>query len=208
MYKRGDYLCIEFLIPNEGHKSQNVDDQSSDQCHINRPYVPQSMTLPKGTTIVWFNGDVDHDHKITLTRQDSNLNDTPFDSGVFEYNTASQPIVMNNIGSSSYYEDVNNKDTDFVMNGTTNVVDQSDTPAVATGSSSTDQPNVNVDTVGTLMVPTDDLTYTSDLENGGISVLSTYNFNDIRSGGDPQTLEEHLPRVQTLLKTLFLNWRE
>jgi len=38
------------------------------------------------------------------------------------------------------------------------------------------------------MVPTEDqTTYTSDLENGGISVLSTYNFNDIRSG-DPQTL--------------------
>ena len=30
-------------------------------------------------------------------------------------------------------------------------------------------------------------TYTSDLENGGLSVLSTHNFNDIRDG-DPQTL--------------------
>ena len=38
------------------------------------------------------------------------------------------------------------------------------------------------------MVPTGDLPkYTSDLENGGFSILSTYNFNDIRSG-DPQTL--------------------
>jgi hypothetical protein len=38
------------------------------------------------------------------------------------------------------------------------------------------------------MVPTEDLsTYTSDLENGGISVLSTHDFNDIRDG-EPQTL--------------------
>jgi hypothetical protein len=38
------------------------------------------------------------------------------------------------------------------------------------------------------MVPTEDLSiYASDLENGGISVLSTHNFNDIRAG-DPQTL--------------------
>jgi hypothetical protein len=146
------------------------------------------VTLPKGTTIEWFNGDVDHDHKIILTRQGSNLNDMTFDSVIFAYNTTSQPIMMNNTGSFSYYEeDVNNEDTDFIMNGTINVVDQSDTPPIATGSC-TDRPNVNVDTAGTLMVPTEDqTTYTSDLEKGGISVLSTYNFNDIRSG-DPQTL--------------------
>ena len=38
------------------------------------------------------------------------------------------------------------------------------------------------------MIPTEDLsTYSSNLETGGISVLSTHNFNDIRAG-DPQTL--------------------
>jgi hypothetical protein len=48
--------------------------------------------------------------------------------------------------------------------------------------------SANIDTVGTLMVPTEDVaTYTSELENAGISVLSTHNFNDIRDG-DPQTL--------------------
>ena len=71
--------------------------------------------------------------------------------------------------------------------GTINVVEQPMPQTITTGNS-TDQPSANIDTVGTLMVPTEDLTtYTSDLENGGISVLSTHNFNDIR-GGDPQTL--------------------
>ena len=46
----------------------------------------------------------------------------------------------------------------------------------------------NMDTVGTLMVPTEDLaTYTSDLEDRGFSILGTHNFDDIRSE-DQQTL--------------------
>ena len=179
---------LVILIPNEGHESQNIGDQSTDQRLVNQPYIPQSVTVPLGTAITWFNGDVDHDHKITLGGQGSNLNNIIFDSDDFAYNTASQPVVMNNTGSFDYYQaDVNNEDTDFVMNGTINVVDKPDNPNTPTGIS-TDQPNANINTVGTLMVPTGDLpTYTSDLENGGFSILSTYNFNDIRSG-DPQTL--------------------
>jgi plastocyanin len=179
---------LVILIPNEGHESQNIGDQSTDQRLVNQPYIPQSVTVPLGTAITWFNGDVDHDHKITLGEQDSNLNNIIFDSNDFAYNTASQPVVMNNTGSFDYYQaDVNNEDTDFVMNGTINVVDKPDNPNTTTGIS-TDQSNANIDTIGTLMVPAGDLpTYTSDLENGGFSILSTYNFNDIRSG-DPQTL--------------------
>jgi plastocyanin len=172
----------------EAHESQNIGDQSADQRHINQPYIPQSVTVPKGTTVVWFNGDADHDHKVTLTGQDSNLNNMIFDSDVFAFNTASQPVVVNDTGSLGYYEtDVNNEDTDFVMNGTINVVDQSAASTITT-SNSTGQSSANIDTVGTLMVPTEDLTtYTSDLENGGLSVLSTHGFNDIR-GEDPETL--------------------
>ncbi len=182
---------LVILIPNEGHESQDIGDQSADQRHINQPYIPQSLTVPKGTTIVWFNGDVDHDHKITLTGANGNLNNMTFESDVFGYNTVSQPVVLNNTGSFGYYEaEVNNEDIDYVMNGTINVVDQFDnnSPTITTTGNNTDQTSANIDTVGTLMVPTEDLTtYTSDLGNGGISVLSTHNFNDIR-GGDPQTL--------------------
>ena len=154
---------LVILIPNEGHESQNIGDQSTDQRLVNQPYIPQSVTVPVGTAIVWFNGDVDHDHKITLVGQGSNLNNMIFDSDDIAYNTASQPVVMNNTGSFDYYQaDVNNEDTDFVMNGTINVVGKSDNPNTTTGIS-TDQPNANINTVGTLMVPTGDLTtYTSD----------------------------------------------
>jgi len=210
---------LVILIPNEGHESQNIGDQSTDQRLVNQPYIPQHVTVPLGTAITWFNGDVDHDHKITLGEQGSNLNNIIFDSDDFAYNTALQPVVMNNTGSFDYYQaDVNNEDTDFVMNGTINVVDKPANPNTTTGISTDQQPNANINTVGTLMVPTGDLpTYTSDLENGGFSILSTYNFNDIRSG-DPQTLiiwgtsssgtnslENVLPLAQTLLKMLFLN---
>jgi hypothetical protein len=78
---------LVILIPNEGHESQNIGDQSSNQRLINQPYIPQSVTVPKETTIVWFNGNVDHDHKVTLTGQGSN--NMVFDSDVFAYNTAS-----------------------------------------------------------------------------------------------------------------------
>jgi len=180
---------LVILIPNEGHESQNVGDQSYDQRHINQPYVPQNVIVSKGTAVAWFNGDVDHDHKITLTGQNNNLGSTAFDSDVFAYNTVSQPVVMNNTGSFGYYQaDVNNEDTDYVMNGTINVVDQSENPNISTTGNTGNLSSANIDTVGTLMVPTEDLaTYTSDLENGGFSVLSTHNFNDIR-GGDQQTL--------------------
>jgi hypothetical protein len=44
------------------------------------------------------------------------------------------------------------------------------------------------DTVGTLMVPTEDLDmYVQDLTSKGFTTDSTYNFNDIRAG-DEQTL--------------------
>ena len=178
---------LVILIPNEGHESQNVGDQSADQRLINQPYIPQNAIVPKGTTIVWFNGDVDHDHKITLTGQNNN---PAFDSDVFAFNTASVPVVMNNTGSFGYYQaDVNNEDTDYVMNGTINVVEQTEDPSTSTTIGNTESlSSANIDTVGTLMVPTEDLaTYTTDLENGGLSVLSTHNFNDIRDG-DPQTL--------------------
>jgi plastocyanin len=182
-----NFKNLVILIPNEGHESQNIGDESADQRLINQPYIPQSTTVPKGTTVTWFNGDVDHDHKITLTGQNNN---PAFDSDVFVYNTASQPVVMNNTGTFGYFEaDVNNEDTDYVMNGTINVVDQPENPNSSTSAGNTgNQSSANIDTVGILMVPTEDLaTYTSDLENGGLSVLSTHNFNDIR-GGDPQTL--------------------
>jgi plastocyanin len=176
---------LVILIPNEGHESQNAGDVSSDQRLINQPYIPQSATVNAGTTVVWFNGDVDHDHKITLSNG-ANPENTIFDSDTFAYTEPSKPIVLNDTGTVDYGEaDVNQEDPDYVMNGTINVVVQQGPDAnniVNTGVQG------NADTTGVLMVPADDLdTYVQDLKSNGFVVDSTQDFSDIRAG-DQQVL--------------------
>src|SRR5918996_2089576 len=95
---------LVILIPNEAHESQNPSDTTFEDRHINQPYVPQNATVTKGTTVLWFNGDVDHDHKITLTGQGAAPGSQVFDSSVFTFNTASQSITMNDTGTFRYFE--------------------------------------------------------------------------------------------------------
>jgi plastocyanin len=175
---------LVILIPNEGHESQNPGDVSSDQRLINQPYIPQRATVNPGTAVIWFNGDVDHDHKITLT-DGANPENTIFDSDTFAYNEPSKPIVLNDTGTINYYEtDVNNEDQDYVMNGTIDVVSQQGPNAnnIVTGVQG------NADTAGVLMVPAEELdTYVQDLKSNGFAVDSTEDFSDIRAG-DQQVL--------------------
>ena len=173
---------LVILIPNEGHESQNAGDVSSDQRLINQPYLPQRAEVNRGTMVVWFNGDVDHDHKITLTNG-ANLENTIFDSSTFAYDESSEPIVLNDTGTFNYYQtDVNNEDEDYVMNGTITVVDEQSLDGnnnVNTGV------QANADTAGVLMVPASDVdTYTQELKNNGFAVDGTQNFNDIRAGDE------------------------
>lgn len=184
---------LVILIPNEAHESTN---QAANQYPLaNQPYLPQNAVVNTGTTVMWFNGDVDHDRTITLVQGDSipsseTESSTPaaavFDSGSFEYNTASTPETFNDTGTYTYYEkDVNEDDPAFVMNGTVTVINQPESSSLSSGDGS--------DTVGVLMVPTQDIqTYTTDLQNRGFAIESTHNFKDIRGGqsgtGDEQTL--------------------
>jgi hypothetical protein len=60
-----------------------------------------------------------------------------------------QPVVMNNTGSFGYYQaDVNNEDTDCVINGTINVVNQPENPNISTMSSIGNLPGAHIDIVG------------------------------------------------------------
>jgi hypothetical protein len=153
---------------------------------INQPYLPQNAVVNVGTTVTWFNGDVDHDHTITLSGESTNPG---FESGDFTYNTASRPITFNDTGAFDYFEtDVNDNDPSFVMNGTINVIDQvnSLTDTSASGA-------VNPDTVGIYMVPAKDLDqYISTLTSKGFTIDSTHTFEDLRGGqgdtGPEQTL--------------------
>ena len=187
-----EHLVI--LLPNEAHESQYPGDASYDQRLINQIYVPEKAIVSPGTLVTWFNGDADHDHKITLTNE-VNPENIIFDSDDFAFNEASNPIVLNDTGTFNYYEtDVNEEDTDFVMNGTIDVIDQQDLNANTLANRSANSiPNSTSilgkgDTAGVLMVPTEDTdTYVQDLKSKGFAIDSTHNFNDIRAG-DQQTL--------------------
>jgi plastocyanin len=183
-----EHLVI--LLPNEAHESQYPGDASYDQRLINQIYVPEKAIVSPGTLVTWFNGDADHDHKITLTNE-VNPENIIFDSDDFAFNEASNPIVLNDTGTFNYYEtDVNNEDTHFVMNGTIEVVDQQDfnENTLAASSSNSTSTLGSGNTAGVLMVPTEDIdTYVQDLKSKGFAIDSTHNFNDIRAG-DQQTL--------------------
>ena len=176
---------LVILIPNEGHESQNAGDVSSDQRLINQPYLPQSAEVNRGTIVVWFNGDVDHDHKIALT-DGANPENIISDTGTFAYNEPSKPVVLNDTGTLDYGEaDVNQDDPDYIMNGTINVVAQQGPSVKSITNTSV---LGNADTAGVLMVPASDLDmYVQDLKDNGFAVDSTQNFNDIRAG-DEQVL--------------------
>jgi plastocyanin len=177
------------LIPNEAHESTN---QPKNQYpFINQPYLPQNAVVNVGTGVTWFNGDVDHDHKITLSG-----NSNTAELGDFAFNVGSKAVTFNETGTFNYIEtDVNNDDPNFVMNGTINVIDQvnSLSSTNATASAPAAPGAVNPDTVGTYMIPAKDLNqYISTLTSKGFNIDSTHTFTDLRGGqkgtGPEQTL--------------------
>ena len=51
--------------------------------------------MSPGTNIIWFNGDVGHDYKVTMV--DSNSIEAFSDE--FDFNTSTRPISLNETGS-------------------------------------------------------------------------------------------------------------
>jgi hypothetical protein len=174
------YLVI--LIPNEGHESTN---QPKNQLPlINQPYVPQNAIVDKSMSIIWLNADVGHRHKISLN--DSN-SEKIFESGFFKYNTASNPIRLNETGTYQYWEsNVSKEVPDFVMKGTITVASQGQHNTTTVSQN-------NEDIAGTFMVPARLLDkYRSQFEDNGFTIGSTYTYKDLRGGqkgtGPEQTL--------------------
>ena len=103
---------IIILLPNEGHESPAL---PKDQRIINQPYVPENIVVSPGTNIVWLNGDVGHTRTITLVDENG---DQVYSSGKFDFNTVTNPLVLNKTGKFTYSEaDVNQDDPKFVMQG-------------------------------------------------------------------------------------------
>jgi plastocyanin len=163
------------LIPNEGHHGPGEENEAR---YLNQPFVPESVTVSPGTNVVWFNGDVGHEHNIAISGSGSGSNPL-YQTGEFSEFDA-RNYTFNEMGDFSYADTVE-YENGFIMRGNISVADSST-------SSQQDVTGANPQTVGLLMVPTEDLTqHTQDLQSRGFVIDSTYNFPDLREG-DEQTL--------------------
>src|ERR671911_2698572 len=169
---------LVILIPNEGHHGPDEEDESR---FIAQPFLPQDAVISPGTQVVWFNGDVGHEHNIVVTDES---NSQVFETGEFTELQASRPFMFNNTGDFDYADTVEYEEG-FVMTGNIIVNGQGSGGQVISSSS--------FDTVGALMVPSmmvQDVT--DEMRNVGFAINSMHNFKDLRAGqsdtGDEQVL--------------------
>ena len=69
---------LVILIPNEGHHGPGEEDESR---FIAQPFVPQNAVVGPGTQIVWYNGDVGHEHNIVVNDNDGNADTVEYEEG-------------------------------------------------------------------------------------------------------------------------------
>ena len=203
-----DIKNLIIMIPDEGHEQPN---QSPKELRIiNQPYTPHNAVVNVGTTVRWFNADVNHPHTISLTPNNTNSNITTnnnsknivYESGTIKNFTASKPIKFNNTGTFSYSGPSFDKGVPgYKMNGTIRVVKQLlNTPfnntSVNTSSSSTSQAAAittrKADTITTLMVPANQLAKAiSELKSQGFGIDNQYPFTSLRGGGSTPGGDKH-----------------
>lgn len=175
-----DVKNLIILIPDEAHHGNG---EAKENRFIEQSFLPQNAVVNRGTNVIWFSGDVSHEHRIIFDN-DENL----FDSGVLTEYSASNPMVFNTIGDFGYYSpDIDQEAVQkgFVMRGDVKVIDQPNKLNT--------NPNANVESVGVFMVPTKDIDeYSTDFTEKGFSIESTYSFKDLRGiardTGSEQTL--------------------
>ena len=174
----GNAKHLVILIPNEGHHGPGEEDESR---FIAQPFVPQNAVINTGTQVVWFNGDVGHEHAIIVTDDSDNQ---VFETGEFDELEASRPITFNITGDYEYADTVEYEEG-FVMTGNIIVNGQGSGGQVISSSS--------FDIVGALMVPSMMMQeVTDEMRNVGFAIDSMHNFKDLRGGqsdtGDEQVL--------------------
>jgi plastocyanin len=202
-----DIKNLVIMIPDEGHEQPN---QSPKELRIiNQPYIPQNAVVNVGTAVTWFNADVDHPHKISLTPNNTSINTTnnnnnysktiTYESGIIKNFTASKPIKFNNTGTFSYSGPSFDKGVpSYKMNGTLRVVKQPLSTSFNTttnASSSTSLAAVTTkkaDTITTLMVPANQLGKAiSGLKSQGFGIDNQYSFASLRGGGSTAGGDKH-----------------
>ena len=180
---------LVILIPNEGHHAAGEDNEAR---FLAQHFVPENAIINAGTTVLWFNGDVGHERTIDVKDASGN---SVFNTGEIVDSQASQPFTFSNTGVYNYEAE---GDPGVVMTGSI-TLDNIQSPVTSSSSSSasttttTSNSSNNIDTVGILMVPTQDIDeYISQITGAGITVDSTFDFEDLRGGqegtGDVQTL--------------------
>ena len=171
------------LIPDEGHHAAGEDKESR---FLDQHFVPDNSVINTGTTVLWFNGDVGHERTIDV--KDSNGNSV-FNTGAITDMQPSESFTFNKPGVFNYEAE---GDPGVTMTGSV-TVGNIKSPVTSSSSSTTNSNTSNIDTVGVLMVPTQDIdSYIQQITDAGITVDNTYDFKDLRGGqkgtGDTQTL--------------------
>jgi plastocyanin len=174
---------LVILIPNEGHEDPTV---PKDLRVINQPYVAQSAIVNIGTTVTWLNADAGHRHSITLV--DNDTKNIAYDSGRFDNFNASNPFTFNNPGTFTYSGPSYDRAVpNYKMNGSITVVNQplaTNFNNTNTAASSGEVRNNGIDTIATLMVPSQLLSKTiSELKSQGFTIDNRHSFTSIRGGG-------------------------
>ena len=175
---------VVILIPNEGHHAAGEDNEAR---FLDQHFVPANAVVNPGTTVQWFNGDAGHERTIDVKDASGN---TVFNTGEIVDSQASPPFTLSNTGVFNYEAE---GDPGVTMTGSVTVSNIQSPVTPSSSSASTTSNSSNIDTVGILMVPTQDIEdYISQITGAGITVDNTYDFKDLRGGqegtGDTQTL--------------------
>src|SRR5919106_3032186 len=146
------------LTPNEGHHGPGEEDEAR---FIDQSFVPETAVINRGTNVIWLNGDVGHEHDIVVTSDTVSTNPI-YQTGEFTEFEA-RNYTFNEAGEYRYADTVE-YENGYIMRGNITVTDDNNV-----GDSESLQQTVDgSNTVGILMVPTQDISqHTSDLENRG-----------------------------------------
>ena len=175
---------LVILIPNEGHHAVGEDNEAR---FLDQHFVPENAVVNTGTTVLWFNGDAGHERTIDVKGTDGST--SLFSTGEIVDSQASNPFTFSNPGVFNYEAE---GDPGVTMTGAV-TAGNIQSPVTPTSSSASNSSSGSIDTVGILMVPTQDIdNYINQISSAGITVDNTYDFTDLRGGqqgtGDIQTL--------------------
>ncbi len=189
---------LVILIPNEGHHAAGEDNEAR---FLDQHFVPENAVVNTGTTVQWFNGDAGHERTIDVKDTDGTA--SLFNTGEIVDSQASNPFTFSNLGVFNYEAE---GDPGVTMTGSV-TVDNIQSPMTASSSSTSNSNSGTIDTVGILMVPTQDIdNYIGQITSAGITVDNTYDFKDLRGGqegtGDTQTLIVWTTAGKDLTETL------